>query len=293
MNFDVWKPPYVEKFDFDQYLYHYTNIDKALKIINTNSLRFSSINNMNDTSESKMKIIFSSDNITNIKEYKEITDRISNYFKECSDIIQLLCFSMDVRLNEDENEKILNMRDDKAKYYDVSGRGFALPRMWAQYATNNEGVCFIFNKRKLIKSVEDTIAFIKHGPVEYKKIFDRYYIDENTMDTLNRKILMISNGTLTLLNMIQGDNNFMKYNYFEKLDDWKSENEYRIIALIDNRNLTEPTKINNMSNFLEGIVIGEKMDVAYEKTIKLLIKNEKMNCEVKRIKFDTRLCKLI
>ena len=37
----------------------------------------------------------------------------------------------------------LHTNSEKIKYNDYTGRGFSLPRMWAQYANNNDGVCFV------------------------------------------------------------------------------------------------------------------------------------------------------
>ena len=63
MEFDIWKPLYVDEFDCDKYLYHYTSFETAIKIIYSNQLLFSLIGRTNDTSESKMKIVFGENNI--------------------------------------------------------------------------------------------------------------------------------------------------------------------------------------------------------------------------------------
>ena len=45
---------------------------------------------------------------------------------------------------------------------------FYLPRMWAQYGENHKGVCFIFDKAKLIKKITKELNnhyFIKHGKI--------------------------------------------------------------------------------------------------------------------------------
>lgn len=68
-HIDVWQTVFAGYFDTNKYLYHYTNIDKAIKIINSNNLRFSPITNTNDTSEAKRKIMFSENNILNKEEY--------------------------------------------------------------------------------------------------------------------------------------------------------------------------------------------------------------------------------
>ena len=105
---------------------------------------------------------------------------------------------------------------------------------------------------------------------------------------------MVLNGSLTMLDMIQKDNDFLMYNFFTKLDDWKNEHEYRMVALIDNKG--EPAcrlQIDNVSSCLEGVVLGEQIEPAYEETIKILVRTIGNNCEVKKIQFNSRMCKLV
>lgn len=114
------------------------------------------------------------------------------------------------------------------------------------------------------------------------------------MEILYERISMMSNGSLTLLDMIQKDNDFLVYNYFTKLDDWKNEHEYRIVALIDNQNNSEyRVPVDKISSCLEGIVIGERIDSAYEEIIRMLIENKGIKCDVKKIQFNSNMCKLI
>lgn len=294
MSFDIWKTLYSNNFNSEKYLYHYTDFETAIKIICSNNLLFSSITKTNDTTESKLKIDFEYKDTYEIDIYKNMVSEITKYFNENFEIVQLLCFSMDLKIAEKDRKKYVAALDAKNKFYDVSGRGFALPRMWAQYAKKNEGVCFIFNKDKLIQQVKKRIAFSKCKKVTYNSFSKKHLISVERMEALYNKISLVSNGTLTLLDMIQKDKDFLDYNFFEKLDDWKNENEYRIIALIDNKNKQDyRMPINGMLSFLEGIVIGEKMDQAYENTIKLLVDSKDKKCEVKRIQFDSHICKII
>ena len=207
--------------------------------------------------------------------------------------MQLLCFSTDAKITKTDRKKYLNSVNSKDMYYDISGRGFALPRMWAQYADNNKGVCFVFNKAKLLNIIKKTVAFYKCDSVKYKKFFNRYLIDSTQMQTIYDKTSMIANGSLTLIDMIQNDKAFLQYNFFEKLDDWKNEHEFRILALIDNKtNSQYRLPIKRVNDYLEGIVIGEKFDSDYEQIINMLISSKKLKCDVKRIKFSESICKL-
>lgn len=293
MSFDVWKPICAGGFKYDEYLYHYTSVDTAIKIICSDSLLFSPINNTNDTSESKMKLAFDQSNVKDKDEYLEMVKKISEYFTQYANIVQILCFSVDENICKRDREKFKSSSGSNDIYYDVSGRGFALPRMWAQYAGSNEGVCFIFNKKKLIEAIERKVAFLKHGKVSYKKIFDKYFISSKQMEILFERITKVANGSLTLLNMMQEDKEFLKYNFFEKLDDWSNEHEYRMVALIDKRDSPNyRLPIVGITSFLEGVVIGEKIDPSFEKTIKQLIKGRRAPCEMKKISFDSALCKV-
>ena len=289
MKLDTWKPLYIDDFDFDKYLYHYTSVEKAIKILYSDSLLFSLISGTNDTSEAKMKITFDQKSMMEPQEYEEVVKKISEYFKQNTQIVQLLCFSVDAKIKETDKKRYLSAINEKDKYYDVSGRGFALPRMWAQYASNNEGVCFVFDKDKLLNKINHKVAFTKYGLVRYKKIFDTYFISESKMELLNDRISMVANGSLTLLDMLQKDKDFLTYNFFSKLDDWSNEHEYRILSLID-KGKQERMPIMGVKSFLEGIVIGEKMDKAYEKVIRMFAECGKH--EVKKIHFDSNLCRL-
>lgn len=102
MSYDVWKTLYTGDFDSSKYLYHYTSMDKAIKIIHSNELRFSHIGRTNDTSESKLKIIYIHSTTKETLCMDERIEKVSKYFKEYHNIVRLLCFSMDSIIKEKE-----------------------------------------------------------------------------------------------------------------------------------------------------------------------------------------------
>lgn len=179
---------------------------------------------------------------------------------------------------------------DKKKYYDVTGRGFSLARMWAQYGSNNEGVCFIINKKKLMEQIRSNIELYKAEDVKYKDTFDNYFISDEKIEELYRKISTLSNGTLTFTNLLKKDNEFVKYNYFEKLKDWENEREFRILAYVDQIKYT--LTIDHFDTYVEGVVVGEKIDPAYEHVIRALIKEKCKDCLVKKISFENYICRV-
>lgn len=289
MGYDVWKTLYTGDFDTKKYLYHYTNIDKAIKIIHSQELRFASITKTNDTSEAKLKIIYIDNNNNELLESDCRVKKVNKYFKKYHEVVRLLCFSLDTTLTIAEKKAAytLHKNHSRDKYYDVSGRGFALPRMWSQYASNNEGVCFIINKDEFEKNVSKKLDFYKPSKVRYKGFFSCCKIEEKKLNELYEKVEMVANGGLTLVNLMQKDREFLNYNFFEKLNDWENEHEYRYIALTDK--LENKIAVNNLFDYLEGVVIGEKIDPAYEEVIRKIIGSR---CEVKKIYFGNRGCKV-
>ena len=124
----VWSPLY--KVDRTKYLYHYTSVEKAFKILYYKTLQFANITTTNDIFEQKPKLSFDETDLNTF----DMVRTIQKYFLKEQNRVRILCFSQDY-------EKDINMdnlsRDQRRA--NVIGRGFALPRMWAQYSSNNEG----------------------------------------------------------------------------------------------------------------------------------------------------------
>lgn len=123
MSSNVWRTLFTSNFDCGQYLYHYTSIEKAIKIIYSKQLWFSSINNTNDTTEAKLRIKFKKVNSNKNITPDERTLAVTNYLSQRSDSIRILCFSQDADLTEKElNQAIkLHYNHEKDKYFDISG----------------------------------------------------------------------------------------------------------------------------------------------------------------------------
>ena len=287
MGYDVWKTLYTNDFDTSKYLYHYTNVDKAIKILHSQSLRFAAIGSTNDTTESRMKLIYMGESNIELSRDDVRVKVVDDYFKKYYKLIRLICFSMDSLLSDDDRAQAETLHADHEtdKYYDISGRGFALPRMWSQYASNNEGICFIINKELFEIELNRNLEFFKHNQVVYKGFFDSIVIKEDKLNALYNKIKTRTNGGLTLLNQMSNDSKFLEHNFFAKLKDWENEHEYRYVTFTDNAE--DHIIIGNLFNYLEGIVIGEKIDPAYENVIKMKVASK---CRVKKISFGNRSC---
>lgn len=167
-DLSIWAP--LNRINRNKYLYHYTSIEKAFKILYYEKLRFSPITSTNDIFEQKAKLLLKTyDSDT----YKKIS-YIRNYFDEQRNRVRILCFSQD---NQELLEQPQDFPDDY-KNANVIGRGLALPRMWAQYSANNSGVCFIFNKQKLINHIKSLgYMFLEH---------DVHYVENYSNKNLKR-----------------------------------------------------------------------------------------------------------
>lgn len=101
---DVWKTTFAGGFNQSKYLYHYTGIDSAIKIICSDKLLFSPISNTNDTSEAKMKLDFSPPpNITE-EGFRQQTNKIKDYLNKYKQLVRIMCFSEGHKSIRSKNE---------------------------------------------------------------------------------------------------------------------------------------------------------------------------------------------
>ena len=110
----VWSPLY--KVDRTKYLYHYTSVEKAFKILYYKTLQFANITTTNDIFEQKPKLSFDETDLNTF----DMVRTIQKYFLKEQNRVRILCFSQDY-------EKDINMdnlsRDQRRA--NVIGRGFA------------------------------------------------------------------------------------------------------------------------------------------------------------------------
>lgn len=267
MKKDVFKTIHDNNYNSDFYLYHYSSFEKAIKIIYYNTLRFSNIFSLNDTTEYKPKIIFEKED--------PINKEILACCKEINHLIKICCFSQD-------NTKVKFYTKENDLYFtDYSGRGFALPRMWAQYGADNKGVCFIINKLNLEKAICKRLQVLGRKPVQYVDRYSGFYFTKNIiLDFKNQVLSRDKIDSLVASKFMESHPQYIDENYFTKLSDWSNEHEYRIALFSPSgENLT----INSFSDFIEGIIIGENLDEAEAAIISKLLKKK---VPIKRIVFQ-------
>lgn len=267
MGEDAFKTIHDINYKKNTYLYHYSSFEKATKIIHCDSLRFSNIFSLNDTTEYKPKIKFAKDDPIN----KDILARC----KEINRFIKICCFSQD-------NTEIKRFTKKNDFYFtDYSGRGFALPRMWAQYGADNKGVCFIINKSNLEEAICNRLKILGSKPIQYIDRYSCFCFTSRVVSNFKNQVLSRgSDNSIAAEKFMETYPKYIDENYFTKLSDWRDEHEYRIALFSSSgENLT----IDNFSNFIEGIIIGENVDAVDAAIIRKLLKKK---VPIKRIVFQ-------
>lgn len=206
----------------DQYVYHYTTLEIGLEyILKDMKLRLSPLSEVNDPREYQILHPYfpGFDNHTadvNSEPLKKILE-IRNYFDKFRSNHKVICFSRD-------SEKIFNVPDHYKGIY----RGFNKPTLWSHYADNHKGLCLIFDKAKLIESLN-----INFGGKEKYKVYNdnlvNYVALENHIEKLGINYEDIETYGLTKV-LDEFTNRNIKDLLFTKTIDWEVENEFRIMV---------------------------------------------------------------
>ena len=148
--------------------------------------------------------------------------------------------------------------------------GYFLPRMWAQYGNNSKGVCFVFDKAKLLEQLKaklDNRYYFFDGPIEYRDITEETYSLSLEKIIKNRRNEVFGHKSankqeLMIKNIIKNIHDY----YFVKDTDWKGENEYRVIIINKKGNKNTEAEIVKieMDEVIECVIIGENFGIIEE-----------------------------
>ena len=171
-----------EEFYKTEKLYHYTSFEKALGVLETNQLWFGYLKDLNDINELYRPLF-----------YEKVTPEIESMAK----------------MELEKYQQISLTRD-------FCRSGFDIPAMWGHYGDKGKGVCFIFNKDKLLNCLSSDIY---HDKVEYVgpdysfSVFFR--VKDNVIEPFTNKDI----------------DEF----FFKKTCDWSYEQEYRLLVKTDGK----------------------------------------------------------
>lgn len=210
----------LKDFNIEKYVAHYTKFDRVIKdILPFNEIRISSVSTVNDPYEKDESWIENDasdskeDIIKNYQTLNKLKKDIFNYLK-------IFCVA-----SYDELSK---------NCIDLSSDIYAKPRMWAHYGDNHKGICLIFDKEELsaqfrksdfIKIYEDKVDYLSFLPLIGNSILlSKIELEKFESESYN----------LELLYEFLDDNYLLKFKYFRKHIDWKTENEYRWLVFAKN-----------------------------------------------------------
>lgn len=231
--------------DNGKFLYHYTSTKTAIeKIFPTNSLKFNSLNKMNDPLEYENFLYNYDKHNTNavFETSVELNNIIKNHFKIC-------CFCKN---KEPENTNSFP-------------QGFLRSRMWTQYAEKHTGICLVFNNEllyenmigniKSIKVKQGSIVSIYHAPIKYDDLLKG--LDEALSLKINmRKDYFIKKHIEQYINAF----------LFMKLMDYRDESEYRY-GIYSEDFIQSSEIFVSFGNALEAIILGNNFCSEYLENI--------------------------
>lgn len=232
----------------DDLLFHYTSLNAACSILSSNRLRLSNLTNMNDPLEFCEPNIFGFNGfeIDMKKAMRELTVSL----QERENKIRLICFCKDFYCKgEWNNENLQNYSSN------LTFKGWARSRMWAQYADNHRGVCLVFNKSEFND--------------EFKKLANNHIkILEPQKITYTNYLNELESAMTDELNVKNHDSNFLHFYLddertkylFQKSEDFRDENEYRFVLIDDNLDSSKTDKFIDFGTSLKAIILGGRFN---------------------------------
>lgn len=237
-----------ERFDIrpdaqgDNFIFHYTTPLGLAAILDSGTLRFSSLDRMNDPRERQMiNLGFRFSGPTPVM---PTSDHMTHLSGAVDEIVRggafLACFT---------SEGTQLSRDG---FYT---RGWARPRNWAQYADDHRGACLVFDRQQFIASTDSWLSAqpsrltfdLRHGPIEYD--------DRQSLEADDDWLTGASTDEAVIRAMAEEwRTKYWPQLLFRKSTDWSSEMEYRVLVWPVNRQQPYIPIIDS----LVGIILGSE-----------------------------------
>jgi len=231
--------------DGDAFVYHYTSSETALNFIfKNNTLKFSSFLNVNDPRERKawsIATIVRPEPRLELDQYEQLSLDASNFLKRNA---KLICFSCD-------KPSAVGAWQPEARL----DRGYAKPSMWHHYADKHNGVCLVFDRNKLGAAFEKQLRAERliQGKVTYS---DRGILPTLPNDPFVIDLTRITDQNSYLSAMKNHFNKWYKELFFQKLNDWAYEDEYRWVYFDDH--IT--ARFVDFEDALKAVVVGDAVE---------------------------------
>ena len=209
-------------------LYHYTKFDTAIKILESHSLRFGRLHNMNDIHEN--------DKLS----YVDTMGTPINSFP--SDVLDAIDCEM-------AKYRQISFTSDNDK---LDKLGFDLHQMWGLYADNGKGVCLVFDKDILCNNLD---KYIIHRTVSYDKNVESFYI-ANVTDSQNIEIDIQRQAKMLFFHKRKEWEHEQEYRYIKRCPNLKKE-EYldygKALKYIILNSAIEEADVNKFKKIIEDL----------------------------------------
>lgn len=231
--------------DANRFIYHYTSLNTAKKILNGLSLRMGEFQGTNDPKESKeWHFDLLSKNHADFRgiDAGKLSSELSDTIKRHA---RVLCFCKD-------GQELTG-----SHLADVSLRGHFKARMWAQYGGNHTGVCIVLDRNKLLERLKRDCGdawLLSSGEITYRNRsvtakqdeYD-YFIDYDALRTVGFERYWMVHARRCHQRL-----------FFEKALDWRDECEFRALAL-----LQKPREVFvDIQDCLCGVFLGERCNLS-------------------------------
>ena len=249
---------------------HYTSRETGIEgVLNSGCLKFSSRIDVNDPRESKLR--GSHMGWCGHEGEHYATPILSELTRAVDSCLQICCFS-----ESSEN-----------RYTSIVGQSFCLPNMWAYYGANHTGMCFLFDKQKLIDTINQNIL-LEASSMNYA-------------DSMESDYIFTQFGSLAVIDeKYHGDikefiRDHCKQNgiplIFQKDDCWRSEQELRVLIYGEGE---DSNSFIEYGDALVGIILGLDFNMVYLPLIRSMIPSgvELAGLEWDGATFDYRLAQI-
>ncbi len=240
----------------DDYLYHYTRLWTLPKMRKSQSLLFRPLREMNDPQESLGSFAFGMGLMGVPGEPLQLTSEEDGLFRRRDWPNEINTARGQVKIGSYSMDAFPDLSDIDPEHAEyavprrlAASRGYAHPRMWAQYADLGRGVCLVLNRDLLEGAVKESTSGI--WPWGYGAITYRPIEHDLSLGFFDIRDLLQSGVSGALLK------NFEE-SLLTKHADWAHEAEFRLFVM---NGSPDPWLVPITTGVLAGLVLGPSFDV--------------------------------
>jgi hypothetical protein len=245
------------------FLYHYTRAWTLTKIKSTRSLRFGPLSAMSDPQEALYSYAFMMGLKGSPGEPLQITSDQDALFKATDWFTEVNTARRDVKVGSFSMDVLPDLADVDLEHADWSvprrlaaNRGFAHPRMWAQYGDLGRGVCLVLNHTLLERAVKnstgDRVSW-GYGAVNYEPTEQAA-----SLGFFDIRDLLLSGADATLLKNFEDS-------LLTKHADWANEAEFRFFVMDGS---SEPWRVPISGDVVVGLVLGPQFNSSHIRDVR-------------------------